>query len=207
MDSSAMNNFGGILGQGKEEARKGQFQYTEYTEAAYNASGFGTAGKTSAKVTHDNDMLKLYQEWKEMNIATVQVNTWIKKKSDTIKDLKKDYFLVPTLRVPLYWLKSIIWYVPCNECTLPFTTGVQTVIIVVAFLPFSVTASNKAVPEDNPVTAPVGEMTIEVNGNNVKIKSKIQMDSSAMNNFGGILGQGKEEAKEILQNSLIFLIM
>ncbi len=37
-------------------------------------------------------MLKLYQEWKEMNIATVQVNTWIKKKSDTIKDLKKDYF-------------------------------------------------------------------------------------------------------------------
>lgn len=92
MDSSAMNNFGGILGQGKEEARKGQFQYTEYTEAAYNASGFGTAGKTSAKVTHDNDMLKLYQEWKEMNIATVQVNTWIKKKSDTIKDLKKDYF-------------------------------------------------------------------------------------------------------------------
>ncbi len=92
MDSSAMNNFDGLLGQGKEEARKGQFQYTEYTEAAYNASGFGTAGKTSAKVTHDNDMLKLYQEWKEMNIATVHVNTWIKKKSDTIKDLKKDYF-------------------------------------------------------------------------------------------------------------------
>ena len=25
-------------------------------------------------------------------IATVQVNTWIKKKSDSIKDLKKDYF-------------------------------------------------------------------------------------------------------------------
>ena len=27
-----------------------------------------------------------------MGIATVQVNTWIKKKSDSIKDLKKDYF-------------------------------------------------------------------------------------------------------------------
>lgn len=92
MDSSAMNNFGGVLGQGIEQARKGQFQYTEYAEAVYNQNGFGTAGQTSAYVTHDNDKLKLYQEWKEMGIATVQVNTWIKKKSDTIKDLKKDYF-------------------------------------------------------------------------------------------------------------------
>lgn len=92
MDSSAMNNFGGVLGQGIEQARKGQFQYTEYTAAEYNQNGFGTAGQTSARVTHDNDKLKLYQEWKEMGIATVQVNTWIKKKSDSIKDLKKDYF-------------------------------------------------------------------------------------------------------------------
>ncbi len=92
MDSSAMNNFGGVLGQGKEQARQGQFQYTEYTEATYNANGFGTAGQTSAKVTHDNDMFKLYQEWKEMGIATVKVNTWIKKKADTIKDLEKEYF-------------------------------------------------------------------------------------------------------------------
>lgn len=92
MDSSAMNNFGGVLGQGIEQARKGQFQYTEYAEAVYNQNGFGTAGQTSAYVTHDNDKLKLYQEWKEMGIATVQVNTWIKKKSDSIKDLKKDYF-------------------------------------------------------------------------------------------------------------------
>lgn len=92
MDSSAMNNFGGVLGQGIEQARKGQFQYTEYAEAVYNQNGFGTAGQTSAYVTHDNDKLKLYQQWKEMGIATVQVNTWIKKKSDSIKDLKKDYF-------------------------------------------------------------------------------------------------------------------
>ena len=92
MDSSAMNNFSGVLGQGIEQARKGQFQYTEYTAAEYNQNGFGTAGQTSARVTHDNDKLKLYQEWKEMGIATVQVNTWIKKKSDSIKDLKKDYF-------------------------------------------------------------------------------------------------------------------
>ena len=92
MDSSAMNNFGGVLGQGIEQARKGQFQYTEYAEAAYNQNGFGTAGQTSAYVTHDNDKLKLYQQWKEMGIATVQVNTWIKKKSDSIEDLKKDYF-------------------------------------------------------------------------------------------------------------------
>lgn len=92
MDSSSMNNFGGVMGIGKEEARKGQFQYTEYTETAYNADGFGSAGKTSAKVTHDGDMLKLYQQWEEMGIATVQVNTWIRKKADSIKDLKKDYF-------------------------------------------------------------------------------------------------------------------
>lgn len=92
MDSSAMNNFSGVLGQGIEQARKGQFQYTEYAAAEYNQNGFGTAGQTSARVTHDNDKLKLYQEWKEMGIATVQVNTWIKKKSDSIKDLKKDYF-------------------------------------------------------------------------------------------------------------------
>ncbi|MDE7314824.1 MAG: Ig-like domain-containing protein [Mucispirillum sp.] len=92
MDSSAMNSFGGVLGQGVDEARSGQFQYTEYATAAYDQNGFGTAGQTSAKVTHDNDMLKLYQEWKEMKIATVKVNTWIKKKSDTVKDLKQNNF-------------------------------------------------------------------------------------------------------------------
>lgn len=92
MDSSAMNSFGGVLGQGVDEARSGQFQYTEYVHADYNQNGFGTAGQTSAKVTHDNDMLKLYQEWKEMGIATVKVNTWIKKKSDTVKDLKQNNF-------------------------------------------------------------------------------------------------------------------
>ena len=41
MDSSAMNNFSGVLGQGIEQARKGQFQYTEYTAAEYNQNGFG----------------------------------------------------------------------------------------------------------------------------------------------------------------------
>lgn len=92
MNSSAMNSFGGVLGQGVDEARSGQFQYTEYSSASYNQNGFGTAGKTSANVTHDNDMLKLYQEWKEMGLATVKVNTWIKKKSDTIKDLKQNNF-------------------------------------------------------------------------------------------------------------------
>ena len=91
MDSSNMNNFGGVLGQGVDEARKGQFQYTEYADATYNASGFGVAGKGSAKVTHDNDKLKVYQQWSEIGVV-VQVNTWIKKKSDTVKDLKKDYF-------------------------------------------------------------------------------------------------------------------
>lgn len=97
MDSSFMNGNNNIpdIGGAKEMAAQGQFQYTEYTEAAYNADGFGSAGKTSAKVTHDSDMLKLYQQWEEGMFgftATVQVNTWIKKKSDTIKDLKKDYF-------------------------------------------------------------------------------------------------------------------
>lgn len=88
MDSSTMNNYSGI---GSDQAKQGQFQYTEYTEEVYNADGFGTAGQTSAKVTHDGDMLRLYQEWVEI-IVTVQVNTWIKKKSDTVIDLKKDYF-------------------------------------------------------------------------------------------------------------------
>lgn len=92
MNSSKMDTFGGVLGQGVDQARSGQFQYTEYAHADYNQSGFGSAGQTSAKVTHDNDMLKLYQEWKEMRIATVKVNTWIKKKSDTIKDLKQNNF-------------------------------------------------------------------------------------------------------------------
>lgn len=92
MNSSKMDTFGGVLGQGVDQARSGQFQYTEYAHADYNQSGFGSAGQTSAKVTHDNDMLKLYQEWKEMGIATVKVNTWIKKKSDTIKDLKQNNF-------------------------------------------------------------------------------------------------------------------
>lgn len=89
MDSSTMNNYNGI---GSDKAKQGQFQYTEYTAADYNQNGFGSAGEKSAYVTHDGDMLKLYQEWKEMGIATVQVNTWIKKKSDTIKDLKSGYF-------------------------------------------------------------------------------------------------------------------
>lgn len=97
MDSSKMNNFGGVMGIGKEEARKGQFQYTDYTESEYNENGFGSAGESSAYVTHDNDMLKLYQEWKAYGIATVQVNTWIKKKSDTVKDLKSD---------TLHWSKN-----------------------------------------------------------------------------------------------------
>ena len=92
MDSSAMNTFGGVLGQGKEEARKGQFQYTEYSPAVYNKNGFGTAGKTSAQVTFDNGNLKLYQTWKELGIATVNVNTWIKKKSNDIKDLQPNKF-------------------------------------------------------------------------------------------------------------------
>lgn len=88
MDSSTMNNYSGI---GSDQAKQGQFQYTEYAEEVYNADGFGSAGQTSAKITHDGDMLKLYQEWVEV-IVTVQVNTWIKKKSDTVIDLKKDYF-------------------------------------------------------------------------------------------------------------------
>lgn len=92
MNSSKMDTFGGVLGQGVDQARSGQFQYTEYAHADYNQNGFGSAGQTSARVTHDNDKLKLYQEWKEMGIATVQVNTWIKKKSDTIKDLKQNNF-------------------------------------------------------------------------------------------------------------------
>ncbi len=97
MDSSFMNGNNNIpnIGGAKEMAAQGQFQYTEYTETAYNADGFGSAGKTSAKVTHDGDMLKLYQQWEEGMFgitATVQVNTWIKKKSDTIKDLKSGYF-------------------------------------------------------------------------------------------------------------------
>lgn len=97
MDSSSMNNFEGFMGIGKEEARKGQFQYTDYAESEYNENGFGTAGKTSANITHDNDMLKLYQEWKEAGIATVKVNTWIRKKSDTVKDLLPD---------TLHWSKN-----------------------------------------------------------------------------------------------------
>lgn len=92
MDSSAMNTFGGVLGQGKEEARKGQFQYTEYSSATYNKNGFGTAGKTSAQVTFDNGNLKLYQTWKELGIATVNVYTWIKKKSNDVKDLQPNKF-------------------------------------------------------------------------------------------------------------------
>lgn len=97
MDSSRMNNFGGVLGQGVQEARKGQFQYTEYSPAEYNKEGFGTAGKESAKVNFDNGKLRLYQEWQEMSFVTVRVNTWIEKKSDEIKDLQKERF---------YWTKS-----------------------------------------------------------------------------------------------------
>lgn len=96
MDSSRMNTFKPPLGIGQEEARKGQFQYTDYAESEYNEDGFGTAGETSAKITHDNDMLKLYQEWTVLSV-TVRVNTWIKKKSDTVKDLKSD---------TLHWSKN-----------------------------------------------------------------------------------------------------
>lgn len=100
MDSSKMNNFEGVAGFGKEEARKGQFQYTDYTESEYNENGFGTAGKTSAYITHDNDMLKLYQQWQEGALGItvdVNVNTWIRKKSDTVKDLLPD---------TLHWSKN-----------------------------------------------------------------------------------------------------
>ena len=52
----------------------------------------GTAGKTSAQVTFDNGNLKLYQTWKELGIATVNVYTWIKKKSNDVKDLQPNKF-------------------------------------------------------------------------------------------------------------------
>lgn len=91
MDSSGMNNFGGVMGQGKEEARKGQFQYTEYATATYNKNGFGTPGEKSGQVTFDNDKLKIYQKWSVFTVE-VQVNTWIKKKSDTVKDLQPNKF-------------------------------------------------------------------------------------------------------------------
>ena len=57
-----------------------------------NVNGFGTAGKTSAQVTFDNGNLKLYQTWKELGIATVNVYTWIKKKSNDVKDLQPNKF-------------------------------------------------------------------------------------------------------------------
>lgn len=95
MDSSKMHNGTGIPSiagnSAKVMAAKGQYQYTEYATATYNKNGFGTAGKTSAQVTFDNGNLKLYQTWSE-SIATVNVYTWIKKKSNDIKDLQSNKF-------------------------------------------------------------------------------------------------------------------
>lgn len=95
MDSSKMHNGEGIPSlagsAAKAMAAKGQFQVTNYASAVYNKDGFGSAGKTSAYVTFDNGQLKLYQTWSE-SIATVNVYTWIKKKSNDIKDLQPNKF-------------------------------------------------------------------------------------------------------------------
>lgn len=97
MDSSKMNTFGGILGQGIKEAREGQFQLTNFIDLQYGANGFGGTGTSDrAYVSMDNGMLKTYQSFK-VSVATVNVNTWYRKKSDTVKTLTKDNF---------YWTKN-----------------------------------------------------------------------------------------------------
>lgn len=97
LDSSRMNTFGGILGQGIKEAREGQFQLTNFVDQQYSANGFGGTGTSDkAIVSMDNGMLKTYQSFK-VSVATVNVNTWYRKKSDTVKTLTKDNF---------YWSKN-----------------------------------------------------------------------------------------------------
>lgn len=97
MDSSRMNTFGGILGQGIKEAREGQFQVTNFIDLQYGANGFGGTGTSDrAYVSMDNGMLKTNQSFK-VSVATVNVNTWYRKKSDTVKTLNKDNF---------YWSKN-----------------------------------------------------------------------------------------------------
>lgn len=95
MDSSKMHYGIGIPSiagnAAKVMAAKGQFQYIEYTPYAYNKNGFGIGGKYSAQVFFENGNLKLYQTWPE-SIATVNVYTWIKKKSNTVKDLQSNKF-------------------------------------------------------------------------------------------------------------------
>lgn len=97
MDSSKMNTFGGVLGQGIKEAREGQFQVTWFIDQQYKANGFGGTGTSDrAIVSMDNGLLKTYQSFK-VSVATVNVNTWYRKKSDTVKELNKNNF---------YWSKN-----------------------------------------------------------------------------------------------------
>ena len=94
MDSNKMNTFGGVAGMGKVEARKGQFQKINFQPETYSPNGFGgTGANNKAKISMDNGLLKMFQQWKEAGIATVNVNTWMKKKSNTVKDLDGNTFI------------------------------------------------------------------------------------------------------------------
>lgn len=93
MNSSKLDGYNGI---GSGEAKKGLFQTTVFDAATFKKGGFGSTGSmTKGQVSLDNGQLKVYQEFTMQVIisVTVRVNTWIKKKSDTVKTLNPDEFI------------------------------------------------------------------------------------------------------------------
>ena len=92
MDSSKLESMGSLY-----DANKSQYQVTNFKEYTFNSSGFGDTGsKTQGKVSLTGDTLNINQSFKQ-SIATVTVNTYMKKKSDTVKTLEDDVF---------YWTKN-----------------------------------------------------------------------------------------------------
>lgn len=89
MNSSTLQGAGTIVGQC---VSCGQFAYTNFTGSTLspNASSFGSTGsRQSGVATIDGNYLRIRQEFSQ-SIATVSVNTWMRKKSDKVANLSKD---------------------------------------------------------------------------------------------------------------------
>lgn len=93
MNSSTLDNYNSI---GSAEAKTGLFQTVVFDAADFKAGGFGSTGSlTKGQVSAENGVLKIYQQFNMTVVisVTVKVNTWIKKKSNTVKTLDPKTFI------------------------------------------------------------------------------------------------------------------
>lgn len=100
MNSSTIYNYTGI---GKDKAYEGLFSTVEFTKMTSTSSGlqssdyksslgtFEQGKKQAGKISQEtNGQLKIHQIFKESGIATVNVNTFIKKKTNEVKNIKNN---------------------------------------------------------------------------------------------------------------------